>query len=78
MLTTADVQITENGAKLTQDGKTLNLQNLSHPEISMSLISLDPPPLMLDRKIEGLKRIEIRIPAYLFSSGPNRIAVRLG
>jgi len=66
LITTADVEIVKGGAILTQDGKQLHLKNLSHPELSVSIISLDPPPLKLDRKIEGLKRIEIRIPAHLF------------
>jgi hypothetical protein len=78
MMTTADVRITKLGATLTQDGKELKLQNISHPNISVSIISLDPPPFELDRKIKNLKRIEIRIPAYLFDKNDiNRIAVRL-
>jgi hypothetical protein len=26
---------------------------------------VDPPPLSYDKRIEGLKRIEIRIPGYM-------------
>ena len=63
MLTQADVQIVKGGAVLRQDGQTLKLENLSHPEIMVSVISLDPPPLYFDKTIENLKRIEIRIPA---------------
>jgi hypothetical protein len=77
LITTADVEIVKGGAILTQDGKQLHLKNLSHPELSVSIISLDPPPLKLDRKIEGLKRIEIRIPAYLFPAKEGVITVRL-
>ena len=77
LITAADVVITPGGATLTQNGKELKLENLSHPDIMVSIISLDPPPLELDRKIENLKRIEIRIPAYVFSQGENEIRVRL-
>ncbi|MCB0664650.1 MAG: heparinase II/III family protein [Saprospiraceae bacterium] len=77
MLTTAEVQITAKGAVLSQSGKKLEVQNLSHPEIQFSIISLDPPPLQLDRKIEGLKRIELRIPAYILGEGEQEIKIRL-
>jgi hypothetical protein len=71
------VQLVKGGAILKQDGKQLILKNLSHPDLALSVISLDPPPLELDRKIEGLKRIEIRMPAYLFPQKEGKITVRL-
>jgi hypothetical protein len=77
LLTTADVQIVDGGALLRQDGKQLKLKNFSYPDISVSVISLDPPPLQLDRRIKNLKRIEIRLPAYLFSEGKGEIRVKL-
>jgi hypothetical protein len=77
LITAADVQLVKGGAILKQEGKQLILKNLSHPDLALSVISLDPPPLELDRKIEGLKRIEIRIPAYLFPEKDGRVAVRL-
>lgn len=77
LITTADVEIVNGGAILKQKGKQLQLKNLSHPELTVSVISLDPPPLALDRKIEGLKRIEIRIPAYLFPEKKGVLTVRL-
>jgi len=58
-ITQAEVELVAGGAVLTQEGKRLELNNLSHPELSASVISLDPPPLELDRKIENLKRIEV-------------------
>jgi hypothetical protein len=69
MVTQADVQIVKGGAVLRQDGQTLKLENLSHPEIMVSVISLDPPPLYFDKTIENLKRIEIRIPAWTIENG---------
>jgi hypothetical protein len=77
LITAADVEITKGGAILKQEGKQLELENLSHPDLMVSVISLDPPPLELDRKIENLKRIEIRLPAYLFPKGEDTIRVRL-
>ena len=77
LMTTADVEIVKGGAILRQDGKELKLENLSHPELTVSVISLDPAPLALDRQIADLKRIEIRIPAYLFPEGMGEISVRL-
>ncbi len=77
LMTAADVEIIKGGAILRQDGKELKLENLSHPDLSISIISLDPPPLELDRRIENLKRIEIRMPAYLFPQGEGSVRVRL-
>src|SRR5690606_22384457 len=40
MMTTADVEIVQGGAILEQDGQKLKLENLSHPELLISVISL--------------------------------------
>ncbi len=77
LMTTADVEIVKGGAILRQNGKELKLDNLAHPELNVSVISLDPPPFYLDRKINGLKRIEIRLPAYLVKNGEGTFRVRL-
>ncbi|MEP2294947.1 heparinase II/III family protein [Algoriphagus sp.] len=77
MMTLAEVEVTKDGAILKQEGKTLHLQNLSHPEIMLSIVSLDPAPLELDRQIEGIKRIEIRVPAWTIQGDKTTIKVRL-
>jgi hypothetical protein len=77
LMTTADVQIVDGGAVLKQDGETLKLENISHPDLLVSVISLDPAPLELDRQIEGLKRLEIRIPAWTVEDRKTNIRVRL-
>ena len=77
LMTQADIEIVEGGAILKQDGKKLKLENLSHPELDISFVSLYPAPLELDRQIEGLKRIEIRIPAWTVEGGKTNIKVRL-
>jgi hypothetical protein len=77
MMTTASVEIIPGGAILKQDGKQLKLENLSHPELTISIISLDPPPLKLDRNIEELKRIELKLPAYIIKDRKGEFKVRL-
>lgn len=77
LLTVADVEIVKGGAVLHQDGQQLKLENLSHPEISVSVISLDPAPMELDRQIKNLKRIELRLPAYIMKEGTITLRVRL-
>lgn len=77
LMTTAEVELTKGGAILHQDGKILNLEILSGKEVGLSIISLDPPPLKLDKAIHGLKRLELRYPAYLFPSHEGTIRVRL-
>ena len=77
LMTQADIEIVEGGAVLKQDGKVLKLENLSHPELDISIASLYPAPLQLDRQIEGLKRVEIRIPAWTIKGDNFQIKVRL-
>ena len=77
LLTVADVEIVKGGAILHQDGKQLKLENLSHPNIRVSVVSLDPAPLALDRQIENLKRVELRLPAYILDNRKTTLRVRL-
>ena len=77
MLTQADVEIVDGGVILSQDGKKLKLENLSHPQLTVSVVSLYPAPLELDKQIEGLKRLEIRIPAWTVKGESCGIKVRL-
>jgi hypothetical protein len=77
MMTTAEVIPTDDGAILKQDDKELYLKLSSPNEIRISTIMMDPAPLKLDKQIANLKRIEIRIPAYIFTGGKGIIRVRL-
>ncbi len=77
LMTTAQVIPTDKGAILKQDGKELTLTLLTPNDLQVSVISLDPPPLKIDKTIENLKRIEIRLPAYLFEDKKGTIRVRL-
>ena len=78
MMTTAEVSTTSDGAVLLQDGKQLNLRIIEPADTHVSVISLDPPPLVIDKKIENLKKLEIKIPAYVFQQTPkNKIVVEM-
>ncbi len=77
IMTTAEVVATESGAVLRQDGKALKLSILAPAKLNVSIISLDPPPLEIDKTIPGLKRVEVRVPAYLAKDGRGKIQVRL-
>jgi hypothetical protein len=77
LMTQADVQIVDGGAILSQGGKSIKVENLSHPEFTMSVISLYPPPMWIDTQKDGLKRLEIRIPAWTIESEDLSIRVRL-
>jgi hypothetical protein len=76
-MTVADVELTKQGAILRQDGKTLQVVNLSHPGFLFSVVSLDPAPMALDRRIKGLKRLELRIPAWTIREGRETVKIRL-
>jgi hypothetical protein len=77
MMTTAEVELTETGALLKQEGQELKIINLSHPNLQFSVISLDPPPLELDRRIENLKRLELHVPAWTIENDKTGIKIRL-
>jgi hypothetical protein len=77
LMTTAKVELTKHGAILHKDGKQLKLDVLSPGNVQASVIALDPPPLKIDKKMEDLTRVELRIPAYIFPNGEGLIKVRL-
>lgn len=76
-ITRAKVEIVSDGAILRQDGQILKLNNDSHPEIGFKVVSLDPPPHRLDKRIENLKRIELQIPANSHHVVDNRLNIRV-
>lgn len=77
LLTTADVEFVNYGVNLIQGGKKLKIENLSHPNLSFSVVSLYPAPLELDRQMKGLKRLELRIPAWMIQNKKDKIKIRL-
>lgn len=76
LMTEAEVQPDKNGAILEQDGKKLKLTVLEPESVSVSVVSLDPPPMEIDKTIENFKRIEISVPACIFEK-EGTIKVRL-
>ncbi|MDF9799335.1 hypothetical protein OKW21_004598 [Catalinimonas alkaloidigena] len=77
LMTQADIELFAGGAILRQGGKKLKLEILSHPEFTPSVVSLNPPPLSLDLKKEGLKKLEIKFPAWAIKDDELNISVRL-
>jgi hypothetical protein len=77
LMTTTDVELVDGGAVLRQDGGTLQFRSVSHPELKVSVVPLCPPPLDLDKRIEGLKRLELEIPVRDAIDGTIVLTVRL-
>jgi hypothetical protein len=77
MITVADASIVAGGANLEMEGKRLKLETLSHPDIQFSIVSLNPPPFKLDRRIENLKRLELSVPVSAVKEGRTVIRIRL-
>ncbi len=77
LMTTAEVVPQEKGALLKQDGQTLRLTILEPANVQVDIVSLDPPPLKLDKRIPGLKRVELNVPASRFPKEAGVIRVRL-
>ncbi|MBS3777290.1 MAG: hypothetical protein KGY70_19000, partial [Bacteroidales bacterium] len=73
MMTQAQVQTTETGAILMQDGEELKLEILEPSNLAVSVVAMDPPPLEYDKRIEGLKRVEIQIPGYLLEKDKTNV-----
>ncbi len=76
-ITQAHVDIVDHGAVLRQDGKELRVINMSHPDIEFALVSLDPPPHRLDKRIENLQRLELRIPVSKLEKDVYHIRIQL-
>lgn len=76
-MTRADVLPTPKGAILKQDGKQLNLEIIEPQGVSISVISLDPPPLKYDLHLRNLKRIEVQVPARYLADNNGKIMIRL-
>jgi hypothetical protein len=77
LMTQADVFPVPGGAILRQQEKELHLTVLQPEGVNVSVISLNPPPLQIDKVIENLKRIEIRVPAWTVEGNKGQIKVRL-
>jgi hypothetical protein len=77
IMTNAEVISASDGAILKQDGKILKMSIISPENIHVSTIMMDPAPTKLDKQIPSLKRVELRIPAYMYPGKKITIKVRL-
>ncbi len=77
MMTTAEVMIRNKTVYLRQDGKQLALYVNTLEPAEIRTIPLDPPPLPYDKKIPGLKRIEMTWDRGAFSGTSATIEVEL-
>jgi hypothetical protein len=77
MMTKAQVTTTKDGAILSQDGRKLRFKIIQPAGLNVSVVSLDPPPLAYDKRIDNLKRIEIIIPYYMLNKKHEKIIVQL-
>ncbi|MEI6890568.1 MAG: heparinase II/III family protein [Pontiella sp.] len=77
MGTLADVELVNGGAILTQDGQQLELRVESNLQTKMRIVQLNPPPMKLDKQIEGFKRIEIELHVRGRSGQEIQLDVRL-
>ncbi len=60
-----------------RDGETLRLTLHSTKNIRVQVVSPDLSPLKLDKRISGLKRVEINCPASVFPGKQGMVGVRL-
>jgi hypothetical protein len=74
LLTTAEVEVLPDGARLMQDGKELILHILDGRPAEIRVVDLSPPPLDYDKDIDNLKRIEL---VYGPGELPGEILVKL-
>jgi hypothetical protein len=77
LVTTAEVELVDGGAVLRQDGNALQLRCVSHPELKVAVVPLFPPPLELDRRIKGLKRLEFDVPVSKAVNGTIVLGIAL-
>ncbi|MGW8314116.1 MAG: glucuronyl esterase domain-containing protein [Bacteroidales bacterium] len=77
MITTAEVMIRNKTVYLRQDGKQLALYLNTREPAEIRSVSLDPPPLPYDKRIPGLKRIEMTWDREAFNGPSATIEVEL-
>jgi len=78
LITQAHVSTMKNAAILHQNGEELSIRIVEPAAMNFSVISLNPPPLPFDKKMDNLKRLEIRIPAYeIGNKNINKIVVEM-
>jgi hypothetical protein len=77
MVTQAEVELTQDGAILQQEGETLHITVQSPDKFTLRIVRLTPPPSPIDIEIPNFKRIEILVTPEAFDAANGRIAVKL-
>jgi hypothetical protein len=77
MVTTANVRVRNNTIYCRQEGKELALYVLNSEPAAITVVDLDPPPLPYDKKVPGLKRIEITWERESFEDAGAELVVEL-
>jgi len=76
-ITQAEVEVTEAGAVLRQDGKQLMLRVRQPSAFEVKVVPLSPPPLPYDKDLPGWKRIELVVSRAAFAGDSGEIVVEL-
>jgi len=74
-ITDAEVQLTNQTATLTKNGKRIQLKVDAPADFELTVVSLNPPPSQLDKVVPDLKRLEIRIKPEAFKRQKGKIRV---
>jgi hypothetical protein len=77
MMTTANVHLRNNTVYCRQDGKELALYVLNNEPEVITVVELDPPPLPYDKRIPGLKKIEITWERASFGGSEAELVIEL-
>lgn len=75
MITQADVEVKGKEVVLTQNSKKLRLQVENQEQFKINVVSLSPPPLPFDKKVEELKRIDIIFERNAFQTNQANINI---
>ncbi|WP_282784518.1 heparinase II/III domain-containing protein [Phaeodactylibacter xiamenensis] len=76
-ITDAEVQLDDQTATLTIDGKQIQLEVTAPADFELAVVALDPPPSKLDKVVPNLKRIEVRMQSQAFKKKKGRITVKV-
>ncbi|MDQ8186547.1 heparinase II/III family protein [Pelagicoccus sp. SDUM812002] len=77
LTTQAQVETSPEGTVLRQDGETLRIQVLEPAGAALNVVSLQSPPHPADKQMDGLKRLEVVLPAHAAEAGQAGFRVRL-
>jgi hypothetical protein len=77
MMTTAEVRVRDSTIYCRKEGRELALYVLNSEPAAIAVVDLDPPPLPYDKKVPGLKRIEITWERASFGGAGAELIVEL-